>query len=109
MSARSWSRCHFRPRSARSPAADSPRGGVRVIGVATWIALSTAGVDPVVVGLTMGLLTYARPAARTDLERASDLFRMFREQPTPELARSAQAGLESAISPNERLQQLYHP
>ena len=30
-----------------------------------------------------------RPAARADLERATDLFRGFREQPTPELARSA--------------------
>src|SRR5207245_8088605 len=48
-------------------------------------------------------------AARSDLERATDQFRLFREQPTPELARSARAGLESAISPNERLQQLYHP
>ena len=57
----------------------------------------------------MGLLTFAYPAARTDLERASDLFRSFREQPTPELAQSARAGLASALSPNERLQQLYHP
>jgi len=57
----------------------------------------------------MGLLVYARPAARPDLERATDLFRMFREQPTPELARSARTGLEAAISPNERLQQLFHP
>jgi protein-disulfide isomerase len=57
----------------------------------------------------MGLLTYAYPAARTDLERASDLFRSFREQPTPELARTASIGLTSAISPNDRLQQLYHP
>ncbi len=80
-----------------------------VIGVATWIALSKSGVDPVVVGLAMGLLTYAGPAGRTDLERASDLFRMFREQPTPELARSAQAGVGSAISPNERLQLRVHP
>jgi Na+/H+ antiporter NhaA len=80
-----------------------------VIGVATWIALSKSGVDPIVVGLVMGLLTYAGPAARTDLERASDLFRRFREQPTPELARSAQAGVESAISPNERLQLRFHP
>ena len=37
------------------------------------------------------------------------LFRLFREQPTPELARSARTGSASAISPNERLQQLYHP
>src|SRR5213079_2704410 len=72
-------------------------------------ALLKSGVEPVVTGLAMGLLTYAYPADRGDLERASDLFRRFREQPTPELARSARVGLESAISPNERLQQLYHP
>jgi Na+/H+ antiporter NhaA len=79
------------------------------LGVAAWIALSKSGVDPIVIGLAMGLLTWARPAARSDLERASDLFRLFREQPTPELARSASAGLATAISPNDRLQQLYHP
>src|SRR5205823_6776404 len=68
-----------------------------------------SGVEPVVIGLAMGLITYASPAARTDLERASDLFRLFREQPTAELARTATTGLASAISPNERLQLLYHP
>ena len=73
------------------------------------MAFFKSGVDPVVVGLVMGLLTYARPAARSDLERASDLFRLFREQPTPELAREARGGVALAISPNERLQQLYHP
>ena len=80
-----------------------------VLGGVTWVALFKSGVDPIVVGLVMGLLTYAYPAARVDLERASDLFRLFREQPTPELERSARAGLRSAISANERLQQLYHP
>jgi Na+/H+ antiporter NhaA len=86
------------------------RGAVyAVIGVATWIALSKSGVDPIVVGLAMGLLTYAGPAARSDLERASDLFRRFREQPTPELARSAQAGVGRAVSPNEQLQLRFHP
>jgi Na+/H+ antiporter NhaA len=79
------------------------------LGVATWIALSKSGVDPIVIGLAMGLLTWARPASRSDLERASDLFRLFREQPTPELARTASASLTGAISPNDRLQQLYHP
>ena len=73
------------------------------------MAFFKSGVDPVVVGLIMGLLTYAYPAARSDLERASDLFRLFREQPTPELAREARDGVRLAISPNERLQQLYHP
>jgi Na+/H+ antiporter NhaA len=80
-----------------------------VLGVTAWIALTKSGVDPIVLGLAMGLLTYATPAARGDLERASDLFRLFREQPTPELAREARIGLKTAISPNDRLQQLYHP
>jgi len=57
----------------------------------------------------MGLLTYAYPPALGDLERATGLFRLFREQPTPELARSAREGLSAALSPNERLQLLYHP
>src|SRR5437763_3004225 len=80
-----------------------------VLGALLWIAMYESGVDPVVVGLVMGLLTFAYPAARGDLERATDLFRLFREQPTPELARTARVGLESAISPNERLQHLFHP
>jgi Na+/H+ antiporter NhaA len=91
------------------------RAGIRygiayaVLGIAMWVAVLKSGVDPVVVGLVMGLLTYAYPAARTDLERASEAFRSFREQPTPELARTASIGLTSALSPNDRLQQLYHP
>ena len=80
-----------------------------VLGAATWVALLESGVEPVVVGLAMGLLAYAYPAARSDLERAGDRFREFREQPTPELERSAREELRSAISPNERLQLLYHP
>jgi Na+/H+ antiporter NhaA len=80
-----------------------------LLGSAVWVALHASGVEPVVVGLAMGLLTYAYPAARGDLERATEVFRLFREQPTPELARSAQTGVAMAISPNERLQQLYHP
>ncbi|MEV4247377.1 Na+/H+ antiporter NhaA [Streptosporangium canum] len=80
-----------------------------LLGAAAWVALLKSGVEPIVIGLAMGLLTYASPAARGDLARATDLFRLFREQPTPELARSASVGLASTISPNERLQQLYHP
>jgi Na+/H+ antiporter NhaA len=79
------------------------------IGLVAWYAFLRSGVDPVVVGIVMGLLAWASPVARVDLERASDLFKMFREQPTPELARSASAGLQSALSPNERLQRLYTP
>ena len=80
-----------------------------ILATATWVAVQKSGVDPIVVGLVVGLVIYAYPAGRGELERASDLFRSFREQPTPELARSAQIGVRMAVSPNARLQQLYHP
>jgi Na+/H+ antiporter NhaA len=80
-----------------------------LLGLAAWVAFFKSGVDPVVVGLLLGLLSYASPPARGDLERATDLFRLFREQPTPELAQSVREGVRTSISPNERLQQLYHP
>jgi Na+/H+ antiporter NhaA len=80
-----------------------------VLGVAAWVAFFESGVDPVVVGLVMGLLALAYPAARQDLEQASESFRLFREQPTPELARGARESVRLAISPNDRLQQLFHP
>jgi Na+/H+ antiporter NhaA len=78
-------------------------------GAAAWSALHASGVEPVVIGLAMGLATTAYPPARVDLERATGLFRRFREQPTPELARSATVGVARALSPNERLQNIYHP
>src|SRR5215469_2838745 len=79
------------------------------LGVAAWIAFFESGVDPVVVGLALGLLALAYPAARSDLEQATESFRLFREQPTPELARDARERVRLAISPNDRLQQLFHP
>src|SRR5581483_3332450 len=85
-------------------------GGVYlVLGAALWVATLESGVEPVVVGLAMGLLAYAYPVARSELERTGERFRAFREQPTPELARSLGEGIRSAVSPNERLQLLYHP
>ena len=74
-----------------------------------WVAIWKSGVDPVLVGVVMGLSSMAYPAVRADLERASGLFRLFREQPTSEYAYTVREGVRTAISPNERLQQLYHP
>ncbi|HEY1574360.1 MAG TPA: Na+/H+ antiporter NhaA [Pseudonocardiaceae bacterium] len=79
------------------------------LGVITWFAMLASGVDPVVVGLAIGLVTSAYTPARGDLERATGLFRLFREQPTAQLAREATAGLTATLSPNARLQNLYHP
>jgi Na+/H+ antiporter NhaA len=80
-----------------------------VLGFGAWVGLLKSGVEPVVIGLVMGLLVYAYPAARSNLERATERFREFREQPTADLARVAGVELRAATSPNERLQQLYHP
>jgi Na+/H+ antiporter NhaA len=80
-----------------------------IVALALWVAMFESGIDPVISGLAIGLITSAYPPAREDLERATDLARSFREQPTPELARSAQLGVLAAISPNERLQHALHP
>ncbi|MBO0814054.1 MAG: Na+/H+ antiporter NhaA [Actinobacteria bacterium] len=90
-------------------------GGVRHgvlyvgLGVAAWMAFFSSGVDPVVAGLVIGLLTPAYPAARSDLDQAITRVRRFREQPTPDLARAASISLTASISPNERLQNTFHP
>jgi Na+/H+ antiporter NhaA len=92
----------YAPIAWRGPAA-------AVVGAGVWLALHASGVDPVITGLAVGLITSAYPPARTDLERVTELTRTFREQPTPQLARSAQLGVASAISANERLQFRLHP
>ncbi len=79
------------------------------LGIVIWTALLASGVDPVVAGLAIGLSATAYTPTRGDLEEATGLVRLFREQPTPELARSATAGLTSALSPNARLQVVFHP
>jgi Na+/H+ antiporter NhaA len=91
----------------------APAGGRRqvavILGVGLWVALFESGIDPLVAGLAAGLVTSAYPPARGDLERVTELTRSFREQPTPELARTAQLSVASAISANERLQYRLHP
>src|SRR5215831_8503655 len=91
------------------------RRGVRngpvylLLGLGAWTAFFNSGIDPIVTGLVIGLLTPAYPAARADLEQATDAFRLFREQPTARLAAEAREAARTAISPNDRLQELYHP
>jgi Na+/H+ antiporter NhaA len=80
-----------------------------LVGAGIWFAMFESGVDAVIAGLAIGLITSAYPPARDQLERSTELARSFREQPTPELAYNARASLTSAISPNERLQYRLHP
>jgi Na+/H+ antiporter NhaA len=78
-------------------------------GIAMWGSLRAGGVDPIVAGLLIGLAAPAYTPDRGELEEATGLVRRFREEPTPELARSARAGLTATLSANSRLQSFYHP
>ena len=101
------SACCSRCATRRSPGAGRPPP---LLGVGVWVALHESGVDPLLAGLAVGLAVERVSARRaTELERVTELTRSFREQPTPELARSAQLGVTSAISANERLQYRLHP
>jgi Na+/H+ antiporter NhaA len=85
------------------------RPAVLLTGAGVWVALHESGIDPLLAGLAIGLVTSAYQPARSDLEQVTELARAFREQPTPALARSAEIGMSSAISPNERFQYRLHP
>lgn len=74
-----------------------------------WVALLESGVDPIVLGLVVGLATSAYAPSRDDLEQASSLFLGFREQPTAELARAAKAGVIRSVSTNALLQSKLQP
>src|SRR5919106_2139317 len=86
------------------------RAGVRhgvpyfVVSFALWMAMIASGVHATIAGIALGVLATAHPPARGDLEHAGALWRLFREEPTPEYARSASRGVALAISPNERMQ-----
>src|SRR5882757_7411155 len=76
-------------------AAVARRSGIRRgvlyagLGITAWVAFLHSGVDALV--------------------RATGLFRSFREQPTAELEREARLGIAEALSPNDRLQRMWHP
>jgi len=78
------------------------------LAVAVWAALLASGIDPVVAGLAVGLATSASVPRRDALEEATTLVRLFREQPSPELASEAARGLSGTLSANARLQHAFH-
>ncbi len=86
-----------------------PRTVAILLALAIWVAVAESGVHPTIAGVVVALAVTARPPERRELERATATTRRFREQPTPELARSVRRSVLDAVSPNERLQYALHP
>jgi Na+/H+ antiporter NhaA len=80
-----------------------------LVGIAMWIATLASGVHATIAGVAVGLLATAYPPSRDTLTRAGDQWRLFREEPTPQYARTASRSLALSVSPNERLQLMFHP
>ena len=74
------------------------------IGAVGWLLTRASGVDPIIAGLVLGLLSPAYTPALATLEHASHGMRTFREQPSAPAARAAVAQLRAALSPNAQLQ-----
>lgn len=80
-----------------------------VFGLIAWVAMFESGVHPTIAGVLVGVLIDVHPPRRRDVELAARLTRLFQGTPTPQLQRLTKLGVADAVSPNERLQALWHP
>jgi NhaA family Na+:H+ antiporter len=83
--------------------------GYFVVAVGIWLAMYASGVHPTIAGVVIALLTPVYPPRRSEVEDADRATRAYRQSPDPSLARAARLSIERSVSPNERLQRLYHP
>ena len=73
-----------------------------------WFATLESGLHASITGMLAGLLVPAVAPTRNLVEQATQQFRAFRQSPMPDMQRAARAGLNRAISVNERLQEVLH-
>jgi hypothetical protein len=81
------------------PAARGP--AYAVLGVALWVALSLAGINPTLAGVAVALLIPVFTPERQQVEQAVGMIRAFRQSPNSQYARAATRGLRESISINE--------
>ena len=84
-------------------------GVYAVAAAGLWMAVSASGVHPTIAGVAVGLVATAYPPGRERLRNAGAAWRHFRMTPTPRLAHRASRTITQTISPNELLQQRFHP
>jgi Na+/H+ antiporter NhaA len=80
-----------------------------IVGIVAWVATLKSGVHASIAGMIAGLLVAARPPNRREVDRATRLFRAFRQSPLPSMGRTAKQGLARVVSVNERMQAILHP
>ena len=80
-----------------------------LVAAATWVAFYESGVHPTLSGVLIALILPVYPPRRSEVERAGELARAFRQSPNSDYARAAQLGVLRAVSVNERLLRLYGP
>lgn len=78
-------------------------------GFVLWLATVASGVHPSIAGMAAGLLIASYLPRLEEVDRATRLFRAFRQSPLPRVGYSAKLGLQRAVSVNERLQVDLHP
>ena len=80
-----------------------------VAGVAVWVAVLESGVHPTIAGVLMGMLVAVHPPRRADIERAANLARVFRREPSAAAGRAATLEVSRSVSASERFQAALHP
>jgi Na+/H+ antiporter NhaA len=80
-----------------------------VVVLVAWVATVKSGVHASIAGMAAGLMVAARPPSRHEADRATRLFRAFRQSPLAGTGRTVKQGLARVVSVNERLQAILHP
>ncbi|HYI32746.1 MAG TPA: Na+/H+ antiporter NhaA [Glaciibacter sp.] len=83
--------------------------GYLLCSVLVWCALFASGVQPILAGVAIALLIPAYTPRRREVERTVELWRAFRQSPTPAYARAAAQGFRMTLSVNDRLYASFTP